>query len=99
MPQASLAAIAAYFGTTVAVVSDVITIVSLVVVTAYTQDAQRKAQNQAKDAYNASLRDRYVMIRGATEPRQIALGRVRVSGPMFFVNSWGPKREPCRRAA
>jgi len=93
MPNAAIAAIAAYFGTTVAVVSDVIAIVSLIAVTAYSQDAQRKAQNQATDAYNASLRDRYVMVRGATEPRQIVLGRARVSGPMFFVNSYGSMRE------
>lgn len=57
------------------------------------QEAQRRAQRDAKDAYNAALRDRYIMTRGATEARQIVLGRARVSGPMFFVGSYGANRE------
>lgn len=55
-------------------------------------ESARKQQNQAKDAYNASLRDRYVMGRGATEPRQLVLGRQRVSGPLFYVGSYGTSR-------
>jgi hypothetical protein len=34
------------------------------------RESQRRAQNQQRDAYNASLKDRYVMLRSATEPRQ-----------------------------
>ena len=33
------------------------------------------------------------MQRGATEPRQLVLGRARVSGPLFFVGSYGANRE------
>lgn len=51
--------------------------------------ASRQAQ-AAKDAYNASLRDRYVMTRAVADPRQLVLGRQRVSGPMFYVGSYGP---------
>ncbi|MDT7836447.1 phage tail protein [Aquabacterium sp. OR-4] len=68
---------------TVAVVSSV----------AVTADQQRKQKNQSRDAYNASLRDRYVMVRGATEPRQFVLGRQRVSGPIAFLGSTGAHRE------
>jgi hypothetical protein len=96
MPQAVIIEIAAYIGTSVAYVEIAIAVIEVVAVLgsiAYSQDQQRKAQNEAKDAYNASLRDRYVMFRAATEPRQIVLGRCRVSGPMFFVNSYGAKRE------
>jgi hypothetical protein len=57
------------------------------------RDQQRRAENRAKDAANASLRDRYAMVRGAIEQRQIVLGRARVSGPLMFVGSYGTKRE------
>lgn len=57
------------------------------------RDQQRKALNSQKDAYNASLRDRYVMVRGATEPRQMVLGRQRVSGTMAYIGSYGTNRE------
>lgn len=57
------------------------------------REQQRRQQGAARDAYNASLRDRYVMVRGATEQRQIVLGRQRVSGPIGFVQSYGNDRE------
>ena len=42
------------------------------------EDRQRKARNRARDAYNASLQDRMVMLDLLPEaPRTIALGRVR----------------------
>ncbi len=53
----------------------------------------RKQQNRARDSYNASLKDRYLMVRGATEPRQVVLGRQRVSGPLAFIGSYGADRE------
>jgi hypothetical protein len=56
-------------------------------------DAQRKAANAQKIAYNASFVDRYVMTRGATLPRQLVLGRQRVSGPIFVMNSYGADKE------
>ena len=57
------------------------------------RDQQRKATNSARDAYNNSLQDRYVMQRGAATPRQVVLGRQRVSGPIAFVQSFGANRE------
>lgn len=57
------------------------------------REAQRRAMSAQKDQYNASLRDRYVMSRGATEPRQLVLGRQRSSGPMFYIGSYGTNRE------
>lgn len=65
----------------------------VLVASVYTlREQQRRAEGRAKDAYNASLRDRYTMFRGATEPRQLMLGRCRVSGPMTFVQSYGASR-------
>ena len=73
---AAWAATAAYVGTYAAAI--------------YTlREQQRQAQARAKDAYNASLRDRYIMQRGATEQRAMVLGRARVSGPMVFAKSYG----------
>jgi hypothetical protein len=57
------------------------------------RDQQRRAQNAARGAYNASLRDRYVMVRSATAPRQIILGRVRASGVVCFIASYGTNSE------
>lgn len=54
---------------------------------------QKKAEEAAKAQYNASLKDRYVMVRSAIEPRQYVLGRQRVSGPMAFVTSYGSQKE------
>lgn len=50
-------------------------------------------EKQAKNAYNASLRDRYAMIRSSTAPRNLVFGRCRVSGPMFFGASYGTDNE------
>lgn len=67
--------------------------VAAVVSSVYTlREQQRKAQNRARDAYNASVRDRYVMLRGATEPRKFVFGRQRVSGPIAFIRSAGADR-------
>ena len=63
-----------------------------VAATAYTAEQGRKARSRARDAYNSSLRDRYVQSRGATEPRKLVLGRQRVSGPVFFIQSWGANK-------
>lgn len=53
------------------------------------REQQRRAANAQKDSYNNSLRDRYTMVRGATEPRRLVLGRQRVSGPIYFISSYG----------
>lgn len=80
-------------GATLIIYSTEIATAITAVTAAYTlRDQQRKAQNRARDAYNASLRDRYVMVRGATEPRQFVLGRQRVSGPIGFIRSTGNDR-------
>lgn len=57
------------------------------------REQQRKAENRAKDAYNASLRDRYQMMRSSLEERALVLGRARVSGPLMFIQSYGDKRQ------
>lgn len=80
------AVVAGYIATAIEVVATVASV-------ANTREQQRRAQNQATDAYNASLTDRYVMSRGAVEPRQMALGRVRVSGPLLFLGSYGANKE------
>jgi len=56
-------------------------------------DQARRAEEAAKRAYNASLRDRYAMIRNSLAPRQLVFGRARVSGPVFFASSYGDTRQ------
>lgn len=53
------------------------------------REQQRKAEARARDQFNAGLRDRYAMVRGATEARQLVLGRQRVSGPIAHIQSYG----------
>lgn len=55
--------------------------------------AARKQRQAARDAYNASLRDRTQMVRGTVEGRDLVLGRVRKSGHLSFIGSAGATKE------
>lgn len=48
-----------------------------------------KAKRQARQAWEASLSDRKVMIRSAEAPRTITYGRDRVSGPLVYACTSG----------
>ncbi len=52
-----------------------------------------RAEITARNAYNASLRDRYAMVRSSKAARRLVFGRCRVSGPIFFGASYGPDNE------
>jgi hypothetical protein len=54
---------------------------------------RRRAQAKARAAYNASLKDREVLIRSAVAPRVRLYGRDRVSGQLVHAESTGAKRE------
>lgn len=60
---------------------------------AYSTERAARQEQKAKAAYNASLRDRYAMIRSSTAARNMVFGRCRVSGPMFFGASYGTDNE------
>lgn len=60
---------------------------------AFSTERAARSEIAARNAYNASLRDRYAMIRSATTARQLVFGRCRVSGPMFFGASYGADNE------
>ena len=90
------AAEAAIYGEMVFTATQIATAVTALQVASavYTLRSQQvRSERAARDSHNASLKDRYIMVRGATEPRQIVLGRQRVSGPIGFVKSYGPKNE------
>lgn len=57
------------------------------------REQQRRAQAASRAQYEASLKDRYVMMRSTTAPRQVVLGRQRVSGPVAYIGSYGSNRE------
>ena len=61
--------------------ASVLEVSATVAAVAILREDQRRQQSRARDAYNANLRDRYVMVRSATEPRQVVLGR-----PVYFVD-------------
>lgn len=59
----------------------------------YANYQRRSAERKARNAYNASLRDRVQNVRSAVEPRKLALGRVRVGGHIQFIASTGANKE------
>lgn len=60
---------------------------------AYQTERSARAEITARNAYNRSLHDRYVQIRSTQAARTLVYGRARVSGPTFFVSSWGADRQ------
>ena len=60
---------------------------------AYQTERAARAEITARNAYNRSLHDRYVQTRTSQAPRQLVFGRCRVSGPTFFVSSWGSDKQ------
>ena len=79
------AVIAAYFGQ--------YQLAAALLSAAYSTERQARAEITARNAYNRSLRDRYAMSRTTTAPRALVYGRCRVSGPAFFITSYGPDRQ------
>lgn len=74
----------------------VATFISSVVVGKYTAD---RAEKDARRAYNRTLQDRYVTIRGATATRKYVLGTVRTGGALMLGESiltprvgWAPAK-------
>lgn len=94
MPALVATAIAYFAGT---VVTTAITVLSYAIVIGasalYSNYQRRKAESRARSAYNASLKDRTLMVRSTTEPRDLVLGRVRKSGPLVFIGTTGQHKE------
>lgn len=53
---------------------------------------QKRARERARDAYNANLQDRTVMVRSAVAPSRLVLGRCRVSGQIAYIASTGDNK-------
>jgi hypothetical protein len=53
----------------------------------------RKQRKAARSAFEASMKDRTVVIRSSDVPRTIVYGRARVSGPLVYAKSWGEFNE------
>lgn len=96
MPEAAAVAITEWIGEDFvfqAALSTALEVASAVSAVYTLRDQQRRADNAARNAYNGSLKDRYVMVRSTTEPRRVVLGRQRVSGPIAYIGSYGTNRE------
>lgn len=67
---------------------------SMIASSVVTADRQRKkAARKAIDAYNASLRDQLVMVKGGVTPRQLIYGRTAVAGSIVYACTSGSKKE------
>jgi hypothetical protein len=60
---------------------------------AYSARQQSLARADARAQANASLKDREVMLRTAIAPMRVVYGRDRISGPMVYWQTTGPKKE------
>lgn len=91
MAEAVAATIAEWIGTDFVgalLIEQVVTYTAVIAASyAYSSQQQRKA----RAAYNASLKDREVMLRSAVAPRRVIYGRDRVSGPIVYAESTGDK--------
>lgn len=57
-------------------------------------NAQKSRQMRAaRDAFNASLKDREITVRSAVAPRRIVYGRDRVAGHVTYAQSTGDKKQ------
>lgn len=56
---------------------------------AFGERARRKANRAARAAWEASLRDRAITVRGAELPRSLTYGRVRIGGQLVYARSFG----------
>lgn len=64
-------------------------ILGLILVMTASGMEQRRLRREAINAYNASLKDRTIVVRSTTEPLRIAYGRVRTGGVLDFALSSG----------
>ena len=69
--------------------TEIATAIEVTAAVATLRQAQIAQQRAARDRYNNSQKDAYVMSRSTTQPRQVVMGRRRVSGPLFFFASSG----------
>ena len=60
---------------------------------AYGAAQQRRIENQSKNQYNSTIRDRTAMIRTAESPSPWVVGLTRLSGPIVFVHTTGTYKE------
>jgi hypothetical protein len=91
--EAIATALVQYFGVSAATATAwayAIVVTATVVVGNYQQRNQRA---KARDAYNANLKDRELMLRSAVAPQRVVYGRDRISGPIVYAESTGVNEE------
>lgn len=86
MPQAVGLAIAGQAITAAAWVEVALTVASI----AYGHEEKRKQERRAREAHNASLKDRELVVRSAVTPARTIYGRDRVGGSLAFLHKEAP---------
>ena len=54
---------------------------------------KNKAERAARDAYNASMRDQTITLKGGVNPRPIVYGKTAVGGQLIYAESTGSAKE------
>lgn len=93
MPQAIAMALVQYAGMTAVAANVAAAIIVVAATYAYGQTQQRRNERKAREAYNASLTDRQLVIRSAVAPARRVYGRDRVGGQLVFAHVSGAKGE------
>jgi hypothetical protein len=90
---AIIPAVVAYGVATLAGKAIIGAIAGALVSAAIGQREQRRAERQQRAAFNASLRDQVVTVKGGVNPRPIVYGRTRVGGQIVYAESFGATKE------
>ena len=90
---AIIPAVVAYAAATISGYAIVGSIAGAVASAAIGQRERRRAERAERAAFNASLRDQIVTVKGGVNPRPIVYGRTRVGGQIVDAKSFGAVKE------
>jgi len=76
-----------------ATVSTVIQVGAVAASVAVSQNQARRAKRRSVDAYNASLTDQMITVKGGVNPRPLVYGRAAAGGQLIYCESYGATNE------
>ncbi len=93
MPEAIVAAIASALWVSTATATAILYTAMVLASFGVSANQRRRAARAARAAFNASLRDRNLTVRGTLEERDLVMGRVRKGGFWYPIGTTGADKE------
>ena len=93
MPEAVVAAIASALWVSTATATAILYTAMVLASFGVSANQRRRAARAARAAFNASLRDRNLTVRGTLEERDLVMGRVRKGGFWYPIGTTGADKE------